>query len=299
MSGLPPPRPFSFAMAALVVAVVATGCRGSFPPTLEGLVVAAGGHLSVTDGSGALESFDGPPGPVTAVATAAGRVVAATADRGLATATSTGGRPGTWTSVRSPVGFAGGPPLMALSPAGGTLALAIGVLQGERFELILLDLGTGTSRTIAVARGLNGAPAWIGPGTIAIDVIGPAGTSEIATIDLASRMVADGVGNATVVSATADGQRIAVGDTNGDVLVGDAASWRRGEPESMTKLPPATAAAVEALALSPDSTRLAIVRRDDVGTPSLELLWAVGRRWVAVRAHTLTSDGPVSIGWLR
>jgi hypothetical protein len=300
---LPPTRrPPPTAVAAFLgaaLAVFAAGCGTAPPRAVDGLLVAAGGQLLISDGSVDLVAFDGPPDPVVAVTASGGRVVAATAGGGLTTSSSLAGQPRAWGNLVRPPGLAAGPPLMALSPFGRELALAVGELQGERFDLVLLDIGTGTSRAIAVERGLNGPPAWIGPATVAIDVIGPAGNSEIATIDVTGSGVTDERVVATVVSATADGLRVAFDDPSGDVLVGDAATWRRGSLEAMTRIRGREGSPVESLAISPDGRRLAVVRRDDTGTPTLELFSALEHVWTRVRTHDLTGDGPISIAWLR
>jgi hypothetical protein len=295
---LPPTAVAAFLGAAL--AVFAAGCGTAPPRAVDGLLVAAGGQLLISDGSVDLVAFDGPPDPVVAVTASGGRVVAATAGGGLTTSSSSAGQPRAWGNLVRPPGLAAGPPLMALSPLGRELALAVGELQGERFDLVLVDIGTGTSRPIAVERGLNGPPAWLGPATIAIDVIGPAGNSEIATIDVTgSSGVTDESVAATVVSATADGLRVAFDDPSGDVLVGDAATWRRGSLESMTRIRRRESSPVESLAISPDGGRLGVVRRADTGTPTLELFSALEHGWTSVRTRELTGDGPISIAWLR
>jgi hypothetical protein len=226
-------------------------------------------------------------------------VVVATADGGLATSPVTAAEPPTWAELARPAGPAAGPPLMALSPLGTELALAVGELQGARFDLVILDLGAGTSRSIPVERGLNGPPAWIGPATVAVNVIGPAGSSEISTIDVAAGGVTDEIVTATVVSATADGMKIAFDDPGGDVLVGDVATWRTGSLESMTRVRGRPGFAVESLAISPDGGRLAILRRAESGTASLDLLSATDHGWSTTRTHDLTADGPISIAWLQ
>jgi hypothetical protein len=51
-------------VAAIVVAIVVAGCGVVKPPSVDGLLVATGGPLQVTDGSGNLVAFDGPTDPV-------------------------------------------------------------------------------------------------------------------------------------------------------------------------------------------------------------------------------------------
>jgi hypothetical protein len=300
MSPLPPARRLPRAVLPIVTAAVVAASCGSAPaPAVDGLLVAADGRLRVSDGSGALASFDGPVDTVFAVTAAGGRVVAGTAEGVLWTSPKTGGGTAAWEKLAAPRALSAGPPLMALSTLGNELALAVGDPQGKRFDLVLLDIRTGTSRTIPVARGLNGPPAWMGPATVAINVLGPTDHAEIATIDTASGGVTDERAAAAVIAATADGQRVAVDQPSGEVLIGDAEAWRRGALASMARLPARAGSTVESLALSPDGKRLALVRRDEAGAASLELYVAIDEGWTSVRSHGLTGDGPISIAWLR
>jgi hypothetical protein len=305
MRPLPPTRRLppvvSPIVAATVVAaaVFAAGCGTAPAPAVDGLVLVAGGRLMVSEATGALASFSGPPEPVTSVAAAGGRVVAGTAEGLLWTSMHPGLGTPAWEKLAAPAILSAGPPLMALSPLGKELALAVGDTQGSRFDLVLLDIGAGTARTIPVARGLNGPPAWIGPETIAINVLGPADHAEIATIDIASGALPDESAVATVIAAAADGQRVAVDQPSGDILVGDVEAWRQGALVSMARLPVRTGSTVESLAISAEGRGLAVVRRDEAGAASLELYVAIDAGWASVRSHNLTGDGPISIAWLR
>jgi hypothetical protein len=287
------------AAALVTTAVVAAGCGTAPAPAADGLLVAAGGRLMVSDASGAMASFDGPPDPVDGVTAAGGRVVAGTAEGVLWTSPATAVGTPAWEKLAAPAPLAAGPTLMALSPLGKELALAVGDLQGKRFDLVLLDIRGGTSRTIPVARGLNGPPTWMGPATIALNVLGPTDHAEIATIDTASGGITDESAPATVIAAAPDGKRVAVDQPSGDVLIGDVASWRAGALQSMTRLPARAGSAVESLAIGPDGGRLAAVRREETGAASLELYVAINEGWTSVGSHGLTGEGPIAIAWLR
>jgi hypothetical protein len=139
----------------------------------------------------------------------------------------------------------------------------------------------------------------MGPVTIAINVIGRTGNAENATIDVGSGGITDESATAPVITATADGQRAAVDDPRGGVLVGDLAAWRNGALESMARLPARAGSAVESLALSPDGGRLAVVRRDEAGVPSLELYVAIEQAWTSVRSYDLSREGPIAVAWLQ
>jgi hypothetical protein len=295
----PPTRRFcAAAVAAIASAAIAAGC-GAVTPSTDQLLVATGGPLQVTDRSGRLVSFDGPADPVVAVTASVGTAVAATAGGALTASSGADGPQRTWRALAMPTSLGDGLPLMALSPLGRELALAVGDPQGERFDLMILNVATGTSRTIAVARGLNGPPSWIGASAVAIDVIGPDGNSEIATIDTGRGAITDASVAAGLISATADGLRVAVDDPSGDVLIGDLATWRSGSLASMARVHGPVGAGVESLAISPDGGRLAVVRRDDAGVASIELFRDLGQGWSSVRILTVPGDGPVSLAWLR
>jgi len=299
MKPAPPIRRFrAAAVAAIAIAAIAAGC-GTVQPSIDRLLVATGGPLQVTDASGTLVPFDGPPDPVVAVTASDGHVVAATAGGALVTSNGSSGPPRTWRGLDVPAAAGGGPPLIALSPLGREIALAVGDPQGARFDLIVLDVGTGTSRSIAVERGLNGPPSWIGPSTVAIDVIGADGESELAMIDVERTAMAEVAVAARALSATLDGQRIAVDDPGGDVLIGDVATWRSGTLGAMTRLHGPPGSGVENLALSPNGDRLAVVRRSEAGAASIELFRALEQDWTSVRILTLAGDGPLSIAWLQ
>jgi hypothetical protein len=299
MKPAPPIRRFrAAAVAAIATAAIAAGC-GNAPPSIDKLLVATGGPLRVTDAPGTLVPFGGPPDPVVAVTASDGHVVAATVGGALVTSNGSSGQPRTWRGLDVPAAASGGPPLIALSPLGKELALAVGDAQGARFDLIVLDVGAGTSRSIAVERGLNGPPAWIGPSTVAIDVIGADGESVIAMIDVERTAIGEAAVAARALSATLDGQRIAVDDPSGDVLIGDVATWQRGRLDAMTRVHGPPGSGVESLAISPNGDRLAVVRRSEPGGASIELLRALGQDWTSVRTLSLAGDGPLSIAWLQ
>ena len=299
MSPIPPiPHRSLAATAAIVIATIAAGCAEP-TPSVGGLLVASGGPLQVTDGSGGLVTFDGPPSPVIAVAASGGHVIAATAEGLLVTSSGSGGTR-TWHDLDFATGPGTGFPLMALSPLGEELAMAVGEPQGARFELVIAKMDVGSSRSIAVERGLNGPPTWIGPGTIAIDVIKPDGDSAIATIDVASGAVTDDAFAGRLVSAALDGGRLALDDpATGEVLVGEAGIGGFDRTAQVAHLVGPPGSGVDGLALSPDGSRLAVVRRTDVGLVSIELYRVLERNWTSVLTLSLGSDAPVSLAWLK
>jgi hypothetical protein len=303
MSPIPPILPSvvarAAAVAAIVLAAILGGCGSVAPTSVDGLLVATGGALRVTDGSGNLGLFDGPAAPVIAVTASAGRVVAATATGTLVTSSGSGGTR-SWTDVAVLGAPGSGFPLMAVSPLGKTLALVVGDPQGATFELVLADVGAGMSRSIAVDRGLNGPPAWIGPGIVALDVIKPDGESALATIAIGTGAVTDDAIDGRVVSATLIGDRLAVDDpATGDVVVGEADQVGVGPRRQIGRLAGPAGSSVDSLAISPGGGRLAVVRRSDSGVASIDLYRQLVAGWTKIRTIGLTGDGPISIAWLQ
>jgi hypothetical protein len=295
---LPKHPVWAAAVAAVVLSTIVAGC-GLLPLSVAGLLVATGGPLQVTDGSGGLAAFDGPAEPVVAVTSSDGRVVAATVDGRLITSSGSGGTR-TWEDVDVPADARLRFPLIAVSPLGQKLAMAVGEPQGASFDLLLVDVGLGTMRSISVGRGLNGPPAWIGPGIVALDVIKPNGESAVATIDIGSGAVTDDALPGHVVSASIDGKRLALDDpATGDVLVGETVSAGVGPLGDVVSLRGPAGSGVESLAMSPAGGHLAVVRRADGGSALVELYRAVDGGWSKARTIELAGDGAVSVAWLQ
>jgi hypothetical protein len=285
-------------LAAIALGAIAAG-RHPAPPEIDGLLVAAGGPLLVTDGSGALVDFDGPSDPIVAVAASSGRAVAAVGG-GTFLASDGSSTPRRWTVVAVPTRKAIVVPLLALSPRGKELIVAAGEPAGTTFELVILDLASGAARSVSVQRGLNGPPSWIGPTMIAVDVIKPNGESGIAAIDALTGALTDDVFSGTSVSASDDRRHVALDDpATGDVLVGDLDERVLGAPQRATRLGGPAGSAVEALGMSGDGSRLAVVRRSEEGISSVEIYALVIDRWARARTIKLAGDGRVSVAWLR
>ena len=287
----------AIAALSLATAALAAGCTSE--QSLGGLLVATGGPLHVTDASGALVPFDGPVDPVVAVSASDGHVVAITAAGSFVTSDGSSGTR-TWRPVDVPPTVAGDVRLMALSPLGRELAVVVGAPQGSAFDLVVMDLGLGQSRSIAVDRGLNGPPAWIGAGMIAINVIKPDGESGIAAIDSHSGALSDDAIDGRVVAASDDRRHLAVDDpANGDVLVGVLDGQALGPLTQVTRLGGPAGSAVDGLSLSPDGGRLAVVRRTEAGAASIEIYGELDQGCRSVTLVAVAGDGPVSIAWLR
>jgi hypothetical protein len=204
-----------------------------------------------------------------------------------------------WTALDLPTDPHAAVRLAALAPSGSELAIVAGDPQGAAFVLTILDVRTGASRAIPVARGLNGPPSWLGPGRIAVDVIRDAGHSGIATIDLTNGALTDRPGPGSVVVSSADGAQLAIDDpAGGDVLLGDVATWQSGAIASMARAhgPPGTG--VDGLAMSADGTRLAVVRRSDAGG-SIEIVTRADGDWRSVRTLATPGADLISVAWLR
>jgi hypothetical protein len=295
-----PSRPRSgraLVLAGAFASAVAAGCSTApGEPSAAGLLVATGGPLRVTVADGTLGAFEAPAEPVAGVAASDGRVVAVGAD-GRAWTSSGSQTPRVWQPLPLPVA-PGAVPLIALSPLGRQLAVAAGDLQADHFDLVVVTVGDGAVRHLAVSRGINGPPAWLDPNTVAMDLIGADGTSSVAAIDATSGVVADRAGPGIEVSATLDGDHLAVLDDTGGAFVGETSAWRAGRLEQLLPLPGPADATAEHVAIDGTGGRVAIVRRAVAGPATIEL-WVHGARgWTLRRALALDGDGPVGVAWL-
>jgi hypothetical protein len=267
-------------------------------PTLDGLLVATGGQLLASDADGALSAFEPAPDRADAVTASAGVIVVTDAAGETMLLDTTAPAPA-WETVELPADMPGSVRLTAIAPSGRELAIVTGDPQGSSFALARLDLRTGTSIAISMTRGLNGPPSWIGTGTIAVDVIRNAGQSGIAMIDLRTGVVADQPGPATMAVSSLDGGVLAIDDpATGDVLIGDLASWQAGGAATMRRIHGPPASGVEALAMSTDGMRLAIVRRSDAGG-SVAFVIRLGDEWSTARTLAMSGDAPIAVAWLR
>ena len=286
--------PATIALVAIVAGLA--GCH-SDPPAVSGLLVATAGRLEVTDEDAGLVAFGGPSDPVVALTAANGRVVAATAV-GAFVSSSKADTARPWTALHLPARRVGEPMLMSLSPRGTELAVVGGDLQGEAFELLIVDLDAGTSRRIPVARGLNGPPSWIGPTEIGVVVIKSDGESGMAGIDSRTGVVSNDVLDARVASISADGRHLALDDPRtGDVLVEAVDGSSRAPHGPVARLVGSAGSTVESVSLSSNGMRLAAVRRTDTGAGSIEIFRLIDAGWSLVRSLPLSDDGPVSIAW--
>jgi hypothetical protein len=292
------PRPPAPASSPLGVSTIASPSPAA--PSTAGLLVADGGPIRVTDAHGQLVEFAGPTVPVERLSAAGETVVAVTAD-GVLIRSGPGDGPGQWREIRAAIGPVGRIRLPAVGPSGTELAVATGDLQATSFDLVIVDLAADTARTLHIDRGLDGTPAWLGSRRIAIDATRPDGAATLVLIDAASGALSVPAITATVVSSTPDGGMLVVDDpSTGDVLIGKTdgtgAGWAPSEP---SRIAGSDAAGVENLALSPDGTRLAIVRRTGDQTATIVLLASDERGWAAIGSLEIRGDHAVSIAWLR
>jgi hypothetical protein len=269
----------------------------ALPPGMDGLLVASSGPLRIIDAGGGLVPFQPATNDVSGVTASAGVIVTIDGS-GQATLLDASARAPAWTALDLPTDPRAIVRLVAFAPSSSELAIVAGDPQGASFVLTILDVRTGASRAIPVARGLNGPPSWLGLETIAVDVIRDAGHSGIATIELRAGVVTDRPGAGSTVVSSADRARLAIDDpATGDVLLGDVATWQAGAQGEMARIhgPPATG--IEGLAMSADGTRLAIVRRSDAGG-SIEALVRLDGDWRSVLTRAIPGEAPVSVAWL-
>jgi hypothetical protein len=203
-----------------------------------------------------------------------------------------------WQSVPMPPGGDPNPRLVGLAPAGTALALAFGRLQARAFDLTIAPLDGGTVRTIAVERGLDGPPTWIGDTIVAVHAIRDGGRSGFTWIDVRRGDVLDVPSYGVALAASADGRLVAFDEaTSGDVLVGDTVDMNDAGLARMARLANTSGAGVDRIALSGDGSHLAVARRTDAGT-TVELFTAVAGEWRAAGDIRIPGDPAVSIAWL-
>lgn len=269
------------------------------PLGVDGLLVAADGPLQVTTPDGELVAFDDRLDPVVEVAAGSGGIVVIGRDLLAWWAPDPGAGRRAWQRLALPTDDRSERPLISLDARGGTLALATGELQGQAFDLVLIDPSNGTSRPIPVVGGLNGGPVWLEPGVVAINVIGPDQHAGFSRVDTSTGAGTDLPSFGSVLAASADGSVVALDDgRTGDVLVGAASDLTEARLAAMTRLRGRPGFGADRIALNGEGTRLAIVRRSDTAV-RIEIHVLVDGRWAPGPASTAPADATVSIAWLR
>ena len=291
-----PPVP---SIASSVEATAGTSARPSAaPPSSDGLLVAAAGPLQIS-ADGVLVPFDGPPGPSVEVVAARGVVIVVDDAGALLRSERPAAGARSWSPLTPASPRDGNRRLLGLSPAGTTLAFADGELQARSFRLVLVDLGGGTTRSIDVARGLDGPPIWVGPAIVAVHAIRANGASGFTEIDVGAGTATDVPSYGVALGATADGTGVALDvAATGEVLVGERSSVNDAGLVRLKRLatPPGGGGA-ERIALSGDGTRLAVTRRTDTAT-TIEIHVLVEGRWTPAGTIAIPGERSVSIAWL-
>jgi hypothetical protein len=172
-------------------------------------------------------------------------------------------------------------------------------MQGDAFDLVIVELPGGTTRRLTIPRGANGPPAWLDERTIVVDVITRAGASGLAAIDADDGTVSDRVGPGIEASFSADGSPIVLIADGGDVLVEDGPSWRTGGAAGAVRLPGRSDQTTERVAISPDGTRVAVLRSSTTRPTTVEIWLLVNGEWTEAAAIPIGGDGPATIAWLR
>ncbi|HUQ78715.1 MAG TPA: hypothetical protein VM427_07610 [Patescibacteria group bacterium] len=265
----------------------------------DGLLVAAGGPLRIVTADGAIGAFDHSSAPVVQVSSGGGVVIVVDPAFRARLGTTSGSDRRAWRPFALPTDGRAERPLLAVSPDGATVAVAAGPVQARTFDLILIDVADGTRRSIAVDRALNGPPAWLGVGSIAINVLGPDQHAVLDVVDTATGEVRALPTYGSSIAASSDGSLVAIDDSaSGEVLVGTRATLDAGDPAVMARIPNPAGFASEAMALSDDGTRLAIAWRSDRAT-SLEVLAHVDGAWMRGTPVAFGANAVLSIAWLR
>lgn len=276
----------------------ATSPTATPPAALEGLLVATEAGIHVTDSVGFLVPFSQPDALPISVSAGRRSVVAVDATGGVWLSSDPGSEPRSWRMLDLPSVEEPSVRLAAISPDGATLAMAEGDLQGRAFDLVLHDILSGDRRTLAIARGLDGPPIWLGNDLVAVHTLGPDQRSAMTTLDVASFSAGrESVGYS--IAAKADGATVAFDDpVSGTIRVGSRADWLAARLDGMAHVPNDAGGAVTELSMDADGSWLAIVRPTDSGTV-IELLARRAANWDSVHVIPLSTDGPVSIAWLR
>ena len=265
----------------------------------DGLVVVAGGAPFVSDPEGLLAPFGGPGGTIAAVTTGGGMVLVVDQDGVPWLSVDPASAHPFWRPIALPVSANPGRALIALAPTGDAVAIVDGDPQRPTFALRIANLRGVVGRTFTLDRGLNGPPSWIGPSAIALNVIRPDQRSGFTVLDLASGAATDVPSFGFSLSATSDGSVVAFDDAaSGDVLVGARVDTDAGGIDRMARIPSPAGSGPDAVALSPDGTRLAILRRMGSAV-AIDVLVLDGDVWRVVRSPTLPGDPLVSMAWLR
>jgi hypothetical protein len=313
VSVFPPTRRSAWPAGAIVIAVALAGCAQRLPatspvpsagspaasalPGVAGLLVAAGGPLRVTTEAGELVAAEPAVDDVRSVSASGEAVAIVHGDDSVAIAHGAGDGLGGWSPIPGVQIAAGDIPAVALGDAGRRLVIGRGSPNQATSELAVVDARSGVARTIDVRRALNGPPSWLGPDTVVVDVIGRHGQATLAEVRLDTGAIREVPGGAYLLAANDDGSLVALDDPTGAVLIGTADAWRTGHLETMTRLPPVAGLGVANLALDDQGRRLAVLRRADDGTSSIDLFVLDRAAWRPAGTLAALGGGPVSLAW--
>jgi hypothetical protein len=332
MSGIPPlgssrlsgtsgrlRRVLDVAMAA-AIATGAAGCGSVAPPSdmpasspappgspalpsrsPAGLLLAAGGELFVTDSAGSIVRFDGPAAKVRSVSAAAGRIVAATADGDLVISDppAIAATARTWRMLPAAAADRNGSPIVALSHDGGRLASVSGGPEVPTLDLRVVDVVSSEASDHQIELSANGAFAWIDGAMLALEVLGKARRSTIATVEVTTWRATERRANLLSLSCSAEGRRLAAIDiVSGLPGVHDTTDWLDGEAGDDPPLPISGGSIAETIALSPGGDRVAVAVVDPVGKRTLIVAALAGGRWETIAAIRPPDDNPISFAWL-
>jgi hypothetical protein len=262
----------------------------------DGLLVASGDPLEIITATGQLAIVPGSPSRASAVGAGGGRTVVVDLD-GSTSATGDLATNEPWQTF-DPTGRREDPTaLIAVSPDGRRLAMILGQLQGAGLEVAVTDLRTGRTRLVRVQRGVNGPPAWLGPSTVVLDAIDPAGRSSLTAVDVDTGAVTDDVGPGIEISASGDASLLVGIDRDGTVLVVDTAAWRLHDLGAAMLLPSTTGETAEHVAMSPDGGRVAVIRTSESGPTTIDIWRLAEATWTKALDVPISGDGRISIAW--
>lgn len=162
------------AALTLAVSLGSGACEARRDESLGGLVVASRGPIAVTNAAGQPESIGEVPSDIRLATASNGRIVAQTADNRFVVSDAPGvGESRSWRPLTlvAPSGrTASG---MDLSLDGRVLAIVFGDPDTSGLELVTIDVETGVTTVRSIDVMANGPPSWVGPDTLALEVIRP------------------------------------------------------------------------------------------------------------------------------
>jgi hypothetical protein len=289
----------TFAASVALTFVVTGGCTTQPPEDHGGLIVAANGQVQLVSDDGDNKEVAGAPAGARRATVAAGRIVVVD-DAGTIVLSDppVAGVARSWRVLKIDAASGRAMTGIDLSLNGRSVAIVRGDPDTAGVDVVTVDVETGVATTRELDLMANGPPSWVGPSTIALEVIKPDQQVGIATLDVATGAVEITQASGFEASATGDGSLVAVA-TEAGVVVRKTSDWLSAAADGAVELPGPDGATVLDLAIDAAGTRLAVVYADPSGTSaSIVMLRRNGATWDKATSILIPGDGPVVIDWL-